>query len=190
MQRKLSGKNWVWLAIILMILLLAAVLRNQGRLWFCDCGRILLWTSDAWNSNTSQHLFDPYSFTHLLHGFVFWWLISLFFRRLSFERQLFVAVAAESVWELIENSSFVIERYREATAAFGYYGDSILNSLGDVASCGIGFAAARFLGFARSVFVFLLIETILLFWIRDNLLLNILMLIYPLDSIKQWQASD
>lgn len=188
MREIFSRKNLAWFAIAVTVLILPFVLRSQGRLWVCDCGRIFLWVSDAWGSNTSQHLFDPYSFTHLLHGFLFCWLVVLIFPRLAREWQLWLAIAIESVWEVAENSSYIIERYREATAALGYFGDTVINSFGDVLSCGIGFAVARTLGFARSLIVFLAIEGILIFWIRDSLLLNILMLIYPLDAIKQWQT--
>ncbi|MDQ4123180.1 MAG: DUF2585 family protein [Acidobacteriota bacterium] len=188
MRKILSRKNWAWIAIAVTVLVLFAVLHTQKRLWFCECGQIFLWVSDAWSSNTSQHLLDPYSFTHVLHGFLFCWLITLIFPHWRREWQLWLAIAIESGWEIIENSSFIIERYRETTAALGYYGDTIINSFGDVLSCGVGFAIARSLGFVRSLFFFLVIETILIFWIRDSLLLNILMLIYPLDTIKQWQA--
>ena len=99
-----------------------------------------------------------------------------------------MAIAAESIWEVFENSSFVIEHYRQQTAALGYYGDTIINSFGDVLSCAVGFAVARTLGFARSFAVFLLIELILILTVRDSLLINILMLIYSFDSIKQWQT--
>ena len=190
MRRILSRKNWAWIAIAVTVLILVGALRSQGRLWFCECGRIFLWVSDAWSSNTSQHFLDPYSFTHLLHGFIFCWLITLIFPRLAREWQLWAAVAIEAGWEVLENSRFVIERYRENTAALGYSGDTIINSFGDVLSCGIGFAIARTLGFVRSLLVFLAIEAVLIFWIRDSLLLNILMLVYPLDAVKQWQAGN
>ncbi len=102
--------------------------------------------------------------------------------------RFFFAVALESLWEVVENSRYVIQRYRETTAALGYEGDSIVNSLGDVAACAFGFLLARRLGFARSVALFIVIELLLLVWIRDSLVLNIIMLIFPLNSIKEWQA--
>ena len=120
MQKVLLRKNWALAAIVFTVLVIAVLLRTQGRLWFCECGQTFLWVSDAWSSNTSQHLFDPYSFTHFLHGFLFYWLILLIFPRLSREWQFWIAIAAESTWELLENSSFIIERYRETTAALGY----------------------------------------------------------------------
>ncbi len=101
--------------------------------------------------------------------------------------QLVIAIAIESVWELIENTNAVIDRYREATAALGYHGDSVFNSLGDIACCGLGFLIAKKLGWLRSIVLLAATEVVLLIWIRDSLLLEILMLIYPIQSIKGWQ---
>src|SRR4028118_1507436 len=109
MRKILSRKNWAWIAIAITVLILVGALRSQGRLWFCDCGQIFLWVSNAWSPNTSQHFLDPYSFTHLLHGFLFCWLITLIFPRLSREWQLWLAIAIEAGWEVLENSRFVIE---------------------------------------------------------------------------------
>ncbi len=176
-----------WLAIAITLVAVAFQLHYQGRLWQCSCGRFLLWVGDAWSSDTSQHLLDPYSFTHVLHGFVFYWLMLWFAPRLSWSWQLWLAVAAEAVWEVVENSEFVIQRYREA-GALGYSGDTVVNSLGDIAMCGFGFMLARYLGFIRSLVLFIAVEVVLLFWIRDSLLLNVVMLIYPVEWIQQWQA--
>ena len=137
--------------------------------------------SEAWSSDTSQHLLDPYSFTHVLHGIVLFWLIGWFAPRLSWARQLWLPVAAEAVWEVGENSDFVIQRYREAAGALGYFGDTVVNSLGDIMMCGLGFVLARYLGFGCSLALFIAVEVVLLFWIRDSLLLNVLMLIYPVE---------
>ena len=154
----------------------------------CSCDQFFLWVGEAWSSDTSQHLLDPYSFTHVLHGVVLFWLISWFAPRLSWVWQLWLAVAAEAVWEVVENSEYVIQRYREG-GALGYFGDTIVNSLGDIVMCGLGFILARYLGFGRSLALFVAVEVTLLFWIRDSLLLNVLMLIYPVEWIQQWQAS-
>lgn len=160
----------------------------QGRLWWCKSGDLAPYINDAWNSShTSQHLFDPYTFTHVLHGVLFFWLITLAFSRLTGAWQTAIAVCLECAWEVLENSSFVIDKYRENTASLDYFGDSIMNSAGDVAACALGFAIAAALGRQRSLLFFIAVELILLFWIRDGLLLNIVMLIYPLESIKQWQ---
>jgi uncharacterized protein DUF2585 len=178
-----------WLAIVVVLVSTACQLRSQGRLWWCSCDYLLLWAGDPWSSDNSQHLLDPYSFTHVLHGVIFGWLILGLAPRLSWAWQLWLAVAVESAWELIENSEFVIRRYREGTAALGYFGDSIVNSLGDVAMCGFGFLLVRWLGFRRSLVLFVAVEAVLLLWIRDSLILSLLMLIYPVEGIKHWQAS-
>ena len=164
-------------------------LREQGRLWYCSCGYVLPWTDEYWGSNTSQHLLDPASFTHLLHGFVLCGLAALLAPRASPVWWLWMAVSVEVLWEVLENSEFVIRRYREGTAAFGYHGDTVVNSAGDVLACALGFALARRLGFRRALAVFLAVEVALAVWIRDGLLLNVVMLIYPIDAIEAWQAA-
>ena len=174
--------------LVLLLAATAALLRWQGRLWACACGRVLLWTSDAWSGDTSQHLFDPYAFTHVLHGVVFCGLLAWALPRVPLARRLLLAVAAEAAWEVVENTQLVIDRYREATAALGYTGDTILNSLGDLAACALGFLAAARLGLTRSVVFFLAVEAVLILTIRDSLLLNVVMLIYPLEGIREWQT--
>jgi len=164
-------------------------LRAQGRLWYCSCGYVLPWTNEYWGSNTSQHLLDPASFTHLLHGFVLCGLVALLAPGAPVIWRLWMAVTIEVGWEVLENSPFVIQRYREGTAAFGYHGDTVVNSAGDVLSCALGFLLARRLGFWRSLAVFLAVEGVLAVWIRDGLLLNVLMLIYPIDAVEAWQAA-
>lgn len=185
-----SDRRSVWPCLAIAITLAAAAfqLHYQGRLLLCSCGRFFLWVGNARSSNTSQHLLDPYSFTHVLHGVILFWLIAWFAPRLSWAWQLWLAVAAEAVWEVVENSDFIIQMYREGAGALGYFGDTIVNSLGDIAMCGLGFVLPRYLGFGRSLALFVTVEVVLLFWIRDSLVLNILMLIYPVEWIKQWQA--
>ena len=169
------------------LLLMVVSLRAQGRLFFCACGYFEIWTSDTCSSNNSQHLLDPYSFTHILHGFLFFYLVALLFKRLARSWQLVLAIALEAAWEVFENSSFVIDRYRTATAALGYQGDTVVNSVGDLLCAVIGFVIARQLGVRRSLILFVLVELILLFWIHDSLLLQILMLVRPVEAIKSWQ---
>ena len=183
-----SGRLWPWAVGVAVLAATAAQLRAQGRAWFCACGRLLVWTGDAWSADTSQHLFDPYSFTHVLHGLAFCGLLYLAAPRLAPAWRLCLAVAAESAWEVVENTEFVVNRYREATAALGYEGDTVVNSLGDIAACAAGFVVARRLGLWRSVALFLVVECALLLLIRDSLLLNVLMLLRPLDSVREWQA--
>ena len=179
-----------WLAVVAVLAAAAAVLRWQGRLWLCDCGRFRVWLGDAWGPETSQQLFDPYSFTHVLHGFAFAGLLALLLPRAGWRWRLALAVAAEALWEVFENTPFVIERYREATAALGYNGDTVVNSLGDVIACGAGALLARRLGALKTLLVFALTEVVLLFWIRDSLLLNVLLLVYPSETLKAWQAGQ
>ena len=178
---------WPWLAIAVVLAVAVCQLRMQGRLWWCACGQYYPWVSDIWSSHNSQHLFDPYSFTHILHGVVFCGLLTWAFPQLSPRWRLFLAISLAAIWEVFENSQFTIERYRAITAAIGYQGDTIFNSLGDILCCGIGFAIARRLGLWRSVVFFLATEAVLLVWIRDDLALNVLMLVYPIDAIRAWQ---
>ena len=178
-----------WLAIAAVLVGTAYQLRSQGRLWWCSCDYLLVWSGDPWSSDNSQHLLDPYSFTHILHGFVLCGLLALIAPRLSTVWQLWFAVSIEALWEVVENSEFVIRRYREETAALGYQGDTIVNSLADIFLCGLGFVLARHLGFRRTLTLFVVTEVALAVWIRDNLSLNILMLIYPIDVIKEWQTA-
>jgi len=174
-------------ATVLVLLALVLLLHAEGRMVFCACGHFAVWVSDWCSSTTSQQLLDPYSFTHVLHGFLFFWLITLLFKRMPRGWQVWLALLLESAWEVFENTSFVINKYRTETAALGYQGDTIVNSLGDVACALIGFLIARQLGVRRSLIVFVLIEVILTFWIHDSLLLQLLMLIRPIQAIKFWQ---
>lgn len=176
-----------YLIVSAIVALTVFQLKNQGRIWWCSLGDHALWSSDAWGSHNSQHLFDPYSLTHALHGILFFWLISLAFKNMPVVWQFTLTIFLEGAWEIAENSSAVIEHYRTATLALNYYGDSIFNSAGDIFSCAVGFVVAYKLKFWRSLALFLLIETILLVWIRDSLLLNIVMLIHPIEAIKTWQ---
>ena len=177
-----------WLAIILTCTLAALLLQLQGRLWICQCGRVDLWAGDIWSADNSQHLLDPYSFTHILHGFIFFWVTSWLLPKLDFGWQMWLAILVEAAWEVGENTELVIQRYREATLALGYNGDTIVNSLSDIALCGVGILIARRLGFWRTLALFIMTEIALTLWIRDSLLLNILMLLYPIDAIRNWQV--
>jgi hypothetical protein len=166
---------------------LIVLLHAEGRHSLCTCGHFAVWVSDWCSSNTSQQLLDPYSLTHVLHGFLYFWLISLLFKRMPRWWQFWLAMLVESAWEVFENTSFVINKYRTETAALGYQGDTIVNSLGDLGCALLGFVIARRLGVRRSLIVFVLIEVILSLWIHDSLLLQILMLVRPVQAIKLWQ---
>ena len=184
-----SNKRNVWPSLVVGLVLTVTVLQlhNQGRSWWCSCGSAFFWTGNAWGSLTSQTFLDPYSFTHLLHGLMFCGLLTLLVRGLPAKWLLCLAIGIEAVWELIENTNTVIQRYRAATAALGYQGDTVMNSLGDVMCCGLGFLIARKLGWRRSLIVFFVTEAALLIWIRDSLLLEILMLVTPVNAIRVWQ---
>jgi hypothetical protein len=175
------------IATALVLVTLIVLLHAQGRHFLCTCGHFAVWVGDWCSSNTSQQLLDPYSFTHVLHGFLFFWLMVLLFKRMPRVWQFWLAMLLESAWEVFENTSFVINKYRTETAALGYQGDTIVNSLGDLACALLGFVIARQLGVRRSLIVFVVIEVILIFWIHDSLLLQILMLIRPVEAIKLWQ---
>jgi hypothetical protein len=174
-------------AIVLLVPLMALALWAEGRLFSCACGEFQFWVGDTCSSRNSQQLFDPYSLTHILHGFLLFWLVGLLFKDLTPGWKLAVAALMEALWEVLENTNFVIDRYREQTAALGYTGDTVVNSVGDLFCAIVGFLIARRLGWRRSVIAFLLVEVILFFWIRDSLLLQILMLIYPVNALKLWQ---
>jgi len=178
---------WPWLTVAIVLAATAVQLHNQGRLWWCSCGRSFLWTSNAWGSLTSQTFLDPYSFTHLLHGVVFCGLLTLLVRRLPSGWRLCLALTLEAAWEVIENTNTVIQHYRAATASLGYQGDTVMNSLGDIMCCGVGFILARRLGWRRSIILFVATEALLLIWIRDSLLLEVLMLVSHINAIKTWQ---
>ena len=179
---------WPWLVVAAILTVTIILLRNQGRLWLCSCGYILPWSGDIWSADNSQHIFDPYSFTHLLHGVVFFWLLVWLLPTVPLAWRFIIAISIEALWEVFENSAFIIQRYREATLALGYEGDSIVNSMGDIFICGAGFFLAYYLGFRRSLILFVVIELVLIFWIKDSLILSVIMLLFPIDAIKAWQV--
>lgn len=178
---------WPVFAIVASFAATALMLRLEGRLWFCACGTIQLWSGQICSANNSQHFLDPYSFTHVLHGFLFFWLIAWLLSRLRANWQLALAVAVEAGWEVFENTNFIIDRYRSETAALGYTGDTVVNSFGDILCCLLGFIVARRLGRRRSLVVFAILELVLIVWIKDSLLLEILMLVVPIDTVRAWQ---
>jgi MFS family permease len=181
--------HWqIWLSALAVAGLQTLVIRLEGQPWWCHCGGAQPWISSAYSEHTSQHLVDPYSFSHVLHGFLFWWLLAWLAPRLALGWRFVIALVLEASWEILENSPWVIERYRAATAAVGYSGDSVSNTLGDLASAGVGFWLARWLGWRWTLALLIAIELILLVLIRDNLTLNVLMLILPLPpGLKEWQ---
>ena len=167
---------------------MAIVMYAMGREVMCSCGYIKLWHGLVQSSENSQHIFDWYTFTHIIHGLVFYLLISLFGKRLSFWQKLATAVFLESAWEVLENTDFIINRYREGTISLNYFGDSIINAIGDVAAMAAGFWFAAKKPVWMSLALYIVIEVFLLFWIRDNFTLNVIMILFPIEGIKTWQT--
>lgn len=172
-----------------LVALTAAILLAMGRTPICTCGTIKLWHAAAVSPETSQHIADPYTFSHILHGVIFYWLLWIVAPSMSVSRRFLIAVGVEAAWEVLENSSFIIERYRSQTLALNYFGDSVLNSVSDILAMALGFAFARLAPVWASVALFFGIEIVSAYLIRDNLTLNVLMLLYPLDAIKAWQQA-
>lgn len=170
--------------------LMVAALVVMGRSWWCQQADLLPWSWDVWSSHCSQHVIDPYSLSHIQHGLGLFLLLSLVFpRRLSVAGRAVVIACIEAGWELLENTELVIQRYREATISLDYFGDTIANSLGDYGVCMLGAYLAHKLGGWATVGLFLVLEIVCLFWIRDSLIINIVMLLSPVEAIRQWQLS-
>jgi len=177
----------LFLAVLAIVLVTVAIEAWMGRLWFGPDGRFGWLETDIWSSSQSQRVFDPYSFSHLLHGVGFYALLWLVARKRSISTRFVGAVMLEAVWEILENSPVIIDRYRAVTIAQGYIGDSILNSVSDIVMAAIGFVIAWRLTLTQSLVFVALTELVMLVLIRDNLTLNIIMLVWPLDSIREWQ---
>ncbi len=175
-------------AAVAVVIASAILLLAMGRVPICTCGTIKLWHGVVNSSENSQHITDWYTFSHVLHGFAFYALMWWVRPQWSVSLRGLAAVALEAVWEIAENTPWIIERYRAATISLDYVGDSVLNSVSDIGAMALGFWLASRLPVAAIVAIAIISEVTMAIVIRDNLLLNILMLIYPLDAVKAWQS--
>jgi uncharacterized protein DUF2585 len=173
---------------VMIIALTAAVTEflMDRRLWGTS-GTPGFWSGDIWSPHNSQFVLDPYTFTHISHGVLLYAIVTLAFRSWPLRMRLLLAVGLEGAWEILENTDFIINRYRAETVSLNYYGDSIVNSMGDILACIFGFFLAARLPKRVMIGVTVALELLLLVWTRDNLTLNIVMLIRPSSVIRAWQ---
>ncbi|MDK8871658.1 DUF2585 domain-containing protein [Paracoccus sp. SSJ] len=181
-----SAPYW---ATFLVIVLAALWLLWIGREPICTCGSVKLWHGETMSSESSQHIADWYTPSHVIHGLLFYAALWLVAPRLSFGWRLAIATLVESAWEIVENSDAIIERYRAVTISLDYYGDSVLNSVSDILAMVLGFVLAARLPVWASVAIVIGFEALTTWLIRDGLALNVLMLLWPLEAVRGWQAA-
>jgi hypothetical protein len=185
----LKRHRWIIAIFIAVLALTGGIELWMGRSPLGPDGRFGWWAGNIWSSENSQRVADPYSFSHLVHGMLFYGFLWLVARRLPARHRFFIALALEAGWELLENSPLIINRYREATIALGYTGDSVLNSLSDILMMTLGFLFASRVPTRVTVATILVMEVGCALWVRDNLTLNVIMLIHPMEAIKAWQLA-
>ncbi|MBX8799949.1 DUF2585 domain-containing protein [Ochrobactrum sp. MR28] len=191
---KATGSSWPWAKILLIIgittAIQAVILYMMGRVPVCECGTIRLFVNEVNSNENSQQFFDWYTLSHIIHGFLFYGLFWLIAPKAPLHVRLLLALGLEIGWELVENSNFIIDRYRANTSSVDYFGDSILNSVFDTLSMVLGFFLAARLPIWVIVATAVFFEILALIVIRDNLILNVIMLLHPFDFIRQWQSGS
>lgn len=191
---KATGSSWPWGKILLIIgittAIQAVILYMMGRVPVCECGTIRLFVNEVNSNENSQQFFDWYTLSHIIHGFLFYGLFWLIAPKAPLHVRLLLALGLEIGWELVENSNFIIDRYRANTSSVDYFGDSILNSVFDTLSMVLGFFLAARLPIWVIVATAVFFEILALIVIRDNLILNVIMLLHPFDFIRQWQSGS
>jgi Protein of unknown function (DUF2585) len=181
--------RWLIVACLAVLALTATIEHRLGRSLLGPDHRFGWWDGNIWSSENSQRVADAYSFSHIVHGILFFALLWWVARRWSLSRRFLIALLLEAGWEILENSPLIIDRYREATIALGYVGDSVLNSCSDIIMMALGFLFAWRMRIWVSVAAVLAMEILCLLWVRDNLTLNVIMLIHPIEAIKAWQSA-
>lgn len=177
-----------WIVTAALIVGTALLLLWMGRVPICECGYVKLWHGETMSSENSQHIADWYTPSHIIHGFLFYAALWLVARKMSLGWRLSIATLVECGWEILENSDVIIERYRAVTISLDYYGDSVINTVSDILAMILGFALARILPVWISAALVIGFEILTAFIIRDGLALNVLMLLWPLDAVLEWQA--
>lgn len=177
-----------WLLVGTCLVVHALILTVMGQPLIYSGGYVKLWHGIVQSSENSQHISDWYTFSHIIHGFIFFWALYPLRKYLSVTQRLLLAVGIEMGWEILENTDFIINRYREATISLSYFGDSVINSVSDVLAATLGYLAAERMRWPIVLALLIIMEVVVGYLIRDNLMLNILMLVYPTDAVKLWQA--